>query len=157
MHVICKKYTYNHVHDTISLQIILTELAGANEVRVLKDAPAPSARTAHSVANLVSFLHSMMDFNDSNLEYTESAYGATSNSEWLEEEHKPCRCDHKKDKQAKAHGKNEKKTKKDNNETPTKNTRPIANNLTQEAPLHQPRQVHVEQEIQRIQVQIYLQ
>ena len=30
MHVICKKYMYNHVHDATSLQIILTELAGAN-------------------------------------------------------------------------------------------------------------------------------
>ncbi len=50
MHAICKKYTYNHVHDTASLQIILKELAGADGVRVLKDAPAPGTGTAHSVA-----------------------------------------------------------------------------------------------------------
>ncbi len=80
MHLICKKYTYNHVHIATSLQIILTELAGADRVRVLKDAPTPSTVTAHSMANLVSFLHSMMDGDDSNLEYTKSAYGATSNS-----------------------------------------------------------------------------
>ncbi len=86
MHAIRKKYTYNHAHNVASLQTILMELAGANWVRVLKDAPAPSAGTAHSMANSVSFLHSMMDGGDTNLEYTKSAYGATSTSELLEED-----------------------------------------------------------------------
>jgi hypothetical protein len=124
VHAIHKKYTYNHVHDAASLQTILMELADANGVRVLKDAPAPSARTVHSMANLVSFLHSMMDGGDTNLEYTKSAYGATSTSELLEEEHKPRGCDHNKDKQSKSRGKREKKKKKDNNDAPTKNTYP---------------------------------
>jgi hypothetical protein len=84
MHVIRKKYTYNHVHNAASLQTILTELAGADGVRVLKDAPVPSAGMAHSVADLVSFLHSMMDGGDTNSEYTKSAYGATSTSELSE-------------------------------------------------------------------------
>jgi hypothetical protein len=66
MHAICKKYTYNHVHDAASLQTILTELAGANGVRVLKDALAPSTGTAHSMADSVSFLHSMMERGDTN-------------------------------------------------------------------------------------------
>ncbi len=70
MHAIRKKYTYNHVHDAASLQTILMELAGANGVRVLKDAPAPSAGMACSVADLVSFLHSIMDGGDTNSEYT---------------------------------------------------------------------------------------
>ncbi len=74
MHVICKKYTYNHMHDATSLQIILTKLAGANRVRVLKNAPAPSAGTVHSMADSVSFLHSMMDSDDSSSDYTELAY-----------------------------------------------------------------------------------
>jgi hypothetical protein len=47
MHAIRKKYTYNHAHDATLLQTILTELAGANGVRALKDAPAPNAGTAH--------------------------------------------------------------------------------------------------------------
>jgi hypothetical protein len=98
MHAICKKYTYNHVHDAASLQTILTELAGADGVRVLKDAPAPSAGTAHSMADSVSFLHSTMDGGDTNLEYTKSAYGATSTSELLEEERKPRGWDRNKDK-----------------------------------------------------------
>jgi hypothetical protein len=102
MHAICKKYTYNHVHDAASLQTILTELAGADGVRVLKDAPAPSARMVHFVANLVSFLHLMIDGGDTNLEYTKSAYGATSTSESSEEERKPCRCDRNKDKRSKS-------------------------------------------------------
>jgi hypothetical protein len=90
----------------------LTELAGADGVRVLKDAPAPSAGTAHSVADLVSFLYSMMDGDDSNLVYTKSAHGATSNSDLSEEECKPCRRNSKKDKQAKARGKKEKEQKR---------------------------------------------
>ena len=91
MCIIRKKYTYNHVHDATSLQIILTELAGADGVKVLKDAPAPSAGTAHSVADLVSFLHSMMDSDDSKSEYSKSAYGATSARKSSEEERKPRR------------------------------------------------------------------
>jgi hypothetical protein len=124
MHAIRKKYMYNHVHDAASLQTILTELAGANKVRVLKDAPAHSAGTAHSVANLVSFLHSMIYGGETNLEYTKSAYGATSTSELSEEERKPCGRDRNKDKQSKSCGKQEKKKKKDNIDTPTKNTCP---------------------------------
>ncbi len=100
------------MHNATSLQIIVMELAGADGVRVLKDAPAPSTGTAHSVANLVSFLHSMMDGDDSNLEYTKLAYSATSNSKLSEEERKPCGRNHKKDKQAKARGKRRKKQKR---------------------------------------------
>ncbi len=65
-----------------------------------------------------------MDGDDSNSEYTKSACGATSNSKLLDEERKPCGCNRKKEKQAKAHGKKEKKTKKDDNEAPAKNTCP---------------------------------
>ena len=135
MHIICKKYTYNCVHNTMPIQIMLTELAGADGVRVLKNAPAPSAGTAHSVADSVSLIHKMMDRDDSNSEYTKSAYSTTSISKLLEEERKPHGRDHKKDKRAKSHGKKETKTKKDNNEAPAKNTCPnCKKNPTQEAP-----------------------
>jgi len=87
MHVICKKYTYNHVHDATLLQTILMELAGADGVRALKDEPAPNTVTAHSVANSVTFLNSMMNIN-SNSDYTESAYGASSDSGSSEERRK---------------------------------------------------------------------
>jgi hypothetical protein len=121
MHAIRKKYAYNHVHDATSLQEILHELAGADGVRVLKDAPAPSTGSAHSVADSVSFLHSLMDGNDSDSEYTESAYGTTSDSS-SSEERKPR--GRNRDKRSKRGKTDKKKKKKDDTETPTKNTCP---------------------------------
>ncbi len=136
MHAIHKKYTYSHVHDEASLQTISMELAGANGVRVLKDAPAPSTGTAHSVADLVSFLHSMMDGGDTNLEYSKSTYGATFTSESLEEECKPRGRNHNKDKQFKSRGKQEKKKKKDDNDVSTKNTCPHCKKFQRTKPHH---------------------
>ncbi len=63
MQAICKKYTYNHVHDATLLQDIMKELAGADRVRELKDAQAPGTGTAHSVTDSVSYLSAMMDAN----------------------------------------------------------------------------------------------
>jgi hypothetical protein len=57
MHAIRKKYTYNRVHDATLLQTILTELAGADGVRALKDAPAPNTGTA--LQSPTQFLSSM--------------------------------------------------------------------------------------------------
>ena len=98
------------------------ELAGADGVRVLKDAPAPSAGMAHSVANLVSSLHLMMDGGDTNSECTKLACGASSTSELSEEERKPRGRDRNQDKRSKSHSKQEKKKKKDDTKAPTKNT-----------------------------------
>ncbi len=121
MHAICKKYTYNHVHDGTSLQTILTELAGANGVRALKDAPAPNAGTAHSVADSVSFQNTMMNGN-TNSEYTKSAYGASSDSGSSEEQRKYREREHKKTKKPKSCRK--KKKTKDKDDEPKKNTCP---------------------------------
>ncbi len=136
MHTIRKKYTYNHMHDAASLQTILTELAGADGVRVLKDAPAPSAGTVHSVANSVSFLHSMMDGGDTNSEYTKSAYGATTTSELSEEERKQRGRKCNKDKRSKSRGKQEKKKKKNNIDAPVKNTCPHCKKFQCRKPHH---------------------
>jgi hypothetical protein len=84
MQAIRKKYTYNHVHDATLLQDIMKELAGVDRVRELKDAPAAGTGTAHSVADLVSYLSAMMDA-DTDTDYLESAYAATSNSELYKE------------------------------------------------------------------------
>ncbi len=88
MQAICKKYTYNYVHDATLLQDIMKELAGADGVRELKDAPAPGTGTAHSVADLVSYLQAMMDAN-TDRDYSESAYAATSDSDSSKETQKP--------------------------------------------------------------------
>ncbi len=122
MHAICKKYAYNHVHDATSLQTILTELAGADGVRALKDAPAPNAMTGHSVANFISFLNTMMNDDTTASEYTESAYGASSDSGSLEEQRKSHECEHKKTKKSKSCKK--KKKEKDKDKEPEKNTCP---------------------------------
>jgi hypothetical protein len=71
MHAIRKKYTYNHVHDMTLLLIILKELAGIDGLRVLKNAQAPGTGTAHSVAELVSYLQAMMG-EDTDSAYTKS-------------------------------------------------------------------------------------
>ena len=57
----------------------MNELAGVDGMHKLKDAPAPGTGTAHSVADLVSYLSAMMDAN-TDTDYLESAYAATSNS-----------------------------------------------------------------------------
>jgi hypothetical protein len=88
MQAICKKYTYNHVHDATLLQDIMKELAGADGVRKLKDVPAPGTGTVHSVADSVSYLSAMMDA-DTDTDYSESAYAAMSNRELYKGTHKP--------------------------------------------------------------------
>jgi len=122
MHGIHKKYAYNHVHDATSLQTILTELEGADGMRALRDAPAPNAGTAHSVTNSVSFLNFMMLNSDTDSEYTESAYGASSDSGSSEEQRKSREREHKKPKKAKAC--ENKKKEKDKDNEPKKNTCP---------------------------------
>jgi hypothetical protein len=122
MHTIHKKYPYNHVHDAMLLQNILTELAGADGVRVLNDAPALNAGTAHSVTNSVSFLNSMMLNSDTDSKYTKSAYGDSSNSGSSEERHKSRERKNKKAKKAKSCRKQKKA--KDKDDRPKKNTCP---------------------------------
>jgi hypothetical protein len=105
MQAICKKYTYNHVHDATLPQDIMKELAEADGVRELKDAPAPGTGTLHSVANLVSYLSAMMDA-DTDMDYSESAYAAMSNSKSYKETCKPR--GHKQHKSKLRHGGREK-------------------------------------------------
>jgi hypothetical protein len=95
MHAICKKYMYNHVHDTTLLQFILKELAGTDGIRVLKDAPTPGTGTAHLVAKSVSYLPAMMG-EDTDSAYTELAYGISCDSDSSKEERKPRAHKHKK-------------------------------------------------------------
>jgi hypothetical protein len=122
MHAIRKKYMYNHVHDVTLLQFILKELAGADGVRVLKDAPALGTGTVHLVAESVSYLQAMMG-EDTNSVYTESAYGVSSNSNSSDDERKPCARECKKSQRSKARG-GHGKQKKEKDDEPKKNTCP---------------------------------
>jgi hypothetical protein len=122
MHAICKKYTYNHVHDATLLQFILRELAGADGVRVLKDALAPGTGTTYSVAKSVSYLQAMMG-EDSDYTYTESAYGISSNSNLSEDKRKPLTRERKKSQCSKSRG-GHRKQKKEKDDEPKKNTCP---------------------------------
>jgi hypothetical protein len=115
-----KKYTYNHVHDATSLQDILKELTGADGVRELNNAPAPGTGTAHSVADMVSYLSAMMDA-DTDTDYSESAYAATSNSKSYKETRKPR--GHERHKSKSSHGGRE-KDKKEAKKQQEKNTCP---------------------------------
>ncbi len=120
MHAICKKYTYNHVHDATLLQFILKELAGANGVRILKDALAPGTGTARLVAKSVSYLQAMMG-KDTDSTHTKLAYGVSSNSNSTGEEHKPRARKRKKSQCSKLRSGCGKK-KKDKDNEPKKNT-----------------------------------
>jgi hypothetical protein len=95
MHAIRKKYMYNHVHDVTSLHFILKELAGADGIRILKDAPALSTGTMHLVAKSVFYLQAMMG-KDTDSACTELVYGVSSDSDSSEEEPKPRACKRKK-------------------------------------------------------------
>ncbi len=119
MHAIRKKYMYNHVHDVTLHQFILKELAGADGVRVLKDAPALGTRTAHSVTKSVSYLQVMMG-EDTNSAYTKLAYGVSSNSDSSEDKRKPRACKHKKSQRSKLQG-GSRKQKKKKDDKPKKN------------------------------------
>ena len=80
-------YAYNYKHNGASLKVILTELAKADSVRTLKDAPPPGTATANLVADTIKQLKTMTgdvlreqyNKDDTVADYdTESAYGATT-------------------------------------------------------------------------------
>ncbi len=114
MHAICKKYTYNYVHDATLLQFILKELVGADSVCVLKDAPALGTGTVHLVAESVSYLQAMMG-EDTDSAHSESAYRVSSDSDSSKEERKPRAHECKKSQCSKSRsGRGKKKKDKDN-------------------------------------------
>ena len=88
----------------------------------------------------------MMLNSDINSDYTESAYGASSNSGSSEEQRKSREREHKKPKKAKACKK--KKKEKDKDDKPKKNTCPHCKKY-QRKKSHRikPDQMHVEQEV----------
>jgi hypothetical protein len=73
-----RTYKYNHKHDATSIAHMLKELAAADAVRNLNDAPAPTTESANAVADSVSLLTQMLQANQ---EYEESAFAAQSDSD----------------------------------------------------------------------------
>ncbi len=122
MHVICKKYTYNHMHGTTLLHFILKKLVGANGVRVLKDAPAPGRGTAHLVTKSVSYLQAMMN-EDTDSAHTKRAYSVSSNSNSSKYKRIPRTCKCTKSQCSKSQG-GRGKQKKDKDNEQKKNTCP---------------------------------
>ena len=60
MQAIRKKYNYDYQHDDASLTDILQELAAADSVRILKEAPEPEIGSAHAVDEQMTLLQQMM-------------------------------------------------------------------------------------------------
>ena len=67
-----RQYAYSHVHDQTSIATILQELAAADSVRQLKDAPAPTAGIANAVYEQYSSLARLLQGQ---------AYDSTSDEE----------------------------------------------------------------------------
>jgi hypothetical protein len=59
MQSIRTKYAYNYKHDNALLKVIKTELAKADSVQALKDAPTPGTATANSVVDTIEQLKTM--------------------------------------------------------------------------------------------------
>jgi hypothetical protein len=82
MSAIRKKYNYNHVHDATSMAFILKELAGADELRTMKLAPAPNASKANAVAKYKSILQNANDSWDGASSYADStSYDGSDSSQ----------------------------------------------------------------------------
>jgi hypothetical protein len=70
------KYKYSYTHDNASLKDILQELAKADSVRTLKDAPAPG--TANAVTTMLKKMCTTGNYDSSDdNDYTESSLGAS--------------------------------------------------------------------------------
>ena len=77
MQTIRQKYAYNHKHDDASLQDILTILAGADSVRILREAPEPSNyESAKAVSDSYALLQQMLQ--QTTPDYEEQAFAANS-------------------------------------------------------------------------------
>jgi len=72
MAAIRKQYNYDKIHDTTSTQFILKELAGADELRNMKLAPAPNVNKANAVQKYKSTLEDI-SWSNSNSSFADSS------------------------------------------------------------------------------------
>ena len=74
------KYTYSHTHKDVLLRDILQELAKADSVGTLKDAPTPG--TANAVTTMLKKMRTTGNYDSSNNnDYTESSLSASSDKD----------------------------------------------------------------------------
>ena len=81
MQVIRTKYNYDYEHDEASLADILLQLAAADSIHNMKEAPELEVGAAHAVQDQLTLLQQMMqqEHND----YEEEAMGVKSDSDSL--------------------------------------------------------------------------
>jgi hypothetical protein len=86
LHKIRAKYPYSYPHDDTSLKDMLQLLNSADSVQTLKEAPPPASANAvrsvlESMRTYVTNTTTAYADNDDESDYTESAYGATSDGD----------------------------------------------------------------------------
>jgi hypothetical protein len=86
MAAIRKQYNYDHVHDMASTKFILKELAGADELRNMKLAPAPNVNRANAVQKYKSTLEDASWSNSSFADSSTSSYQYGSDFDSSQEE-----------------------------------------------------------------------
>eukprot|EP00804_Cyclotella_cryptica_P020933 CCRYP_009266-RA/>CCRYP_009266-RA protein AED:0.39 eAED:0.42 QI:0/0/0/1/1/1/3/0/380 len=80
LQTIRRAYAYNFAHTNDSITVILRELAGADGVRKLNEAPSPTTGAANAVTDQIAYLTSLL--HQQPVDDTEgAAYAAQSDSE----------------------------------------------------------------------------
>eukprot|EP00804_Cyclotella_cryptica_P030326 CCRYP_011862-RA/>CCRYP_011862-RA protein AED:0.33 eAED:0.33 QI:0/0/0/1/0.66/0.75/4/0/887 len=82
LQTIRRRFAYNHAHNAATVTAILKELAGADGVHKLNDAPAPTG-TANAVSNQVSLLTQLLQqqHDASDTDHTEAASAVQTDSD----------------------------------------------------------------------------
>jgi len=86
MAAIRKQCSYDYVHDSASMKFILKELAGADELRNMKLAPAPNVNKANAVQKYKSMLEEASWSNSSFADSSTSSYQYGSDFDSSQEE-----------------------------------------------------------------------
>jgi len=86
MAAIRKNYNYDHIHDATSMAFIVKELAGADELRNMKLAPAPNVNKANAVNKYKSTLEDASWSNSSFADLSMDSYKYGSDFDSSQEE-----------------------------------------------------------------------
>ena len=162
MQVIRKKYKYNNVHTTDSIKCIITELANADSIRILKEAPAPNEiaprGSANVVSDSVSVLQKLMQGPASiylDFDEYETANAAMADSECsIETKRRRSHKINEKEKKLGHRSSSRHHDRPNKDDTPTIINCPTARSSATGSPIPTtPRQVFLEQEVQGLPIQ----